>query len=112
MTAVVRCFYHQGIAQVPFASGTKYATDSVGTFKQPYISRSTVTADNVTAQSTAAAPAGSGVALVQVQQGKSVHVEVNPPNRSTAADTDSMIIRGDVTFVVGPDWSFSFLENI
>jgi hypothetical protein len=95
---------------VPFASGTKYATDSVGTVKQPYISRSSVTVDGVTAQSLAAAPAKAGMALVQVQTGKSVYIEVNPPNRTEVADADSLEIRGDTTFVVGPGWSFSVLE--
>lgn len=111
MTALVKVFYHQGIAQVPFATGTKYATDSVGTVKQPYISRTSVTVDNATAQSVTAAPSGAGMALVQVQVGKAVRVEVNPPNRSVTADADSLTIRGDTTFVVGPDWSFSFLED-
>lgn len=112
MTALVKVFYHQGISQVPFASGSKYATDSVGTVKQPYINKASVSVDNVTAASVDAAGAGSGVALVQVQSGKVVHVEVNPPNRSTAATTGSLSIRGDTTFVVGPDWSFSFLEDV
>jgi hypothetical protein len=112
MTALVKIFYHQGISQVPFASGSKYATDSVGTLKQPYIERASVSVDNVTAQSVTAAPPGSGVALVQVEQGKVVFCEVNPPNRSTSADSSSMSIQGDVTFVVGSGWSFSFLEDV
>ncbi len=112
MTAAVKIFFHQGVAQVPFASGTKYATDSVGTLKQPYIEKSSVSVDNVTAQSSAAAPSGTGVAFVQVEQGKSVFCEVNPPNRSEVASSASPTIRGDVTFVVGPDWSLSFLESI
>lgn len=97
---------------MPFASGTKYATDSVGTVKQPYISRASVSVDNVTAQSVTAAPSKAGMALVQVEQGKTVFVEVNPPNRTEVADANSLEIRGDVTFVVGPSWSFSFLESI
>lgn len=111
MAALVKVFYFQGLSQVPFASGTKYATDSVGTLKQPYINRSSVTVDNATAQSVAAAGSGAGVALVQVQVGKAVLVEVNPPNRSVDADTSSLTIRGDTTFVVGPDWTLSFLED-
>lgn len=109
MTATVRAFYFSGVVTAN-VTGNKYATDSIGLVKFPYLARDSVTVDTGTAQSIDAAPAGTGLLVVQVQAGKSVFVELNPPNRSTAADTGSYIISGEQTFQFGPDWSASFLE--
>lgn len=109
MTATVRVFFFDSIVAAPTV-GKSYTTDSVGLLKYPYLARDNVTVDSGTADSVSAAPAGARIALVQVQSGKTVHAEVNPPNRSTTADTASPVWRGDLTIAVGPDWTISFLE--
>lgn len=110
MTATVRVFYFDSIVAAPTV-GKSYTTDSVSLLKYPYLARDNVTVDSGTADMVDAAPAGAKIALVQVQAGKSVHMEINPPNRSTNADTASPIIRGDATFAIGPSWYLSFLET-
>lgn len=111
MAATVLVFYHSGLTTAHVAAGTRYTTDSVGMLKQPYIGRASLTANTGTAQSVSAAPAGTKIAYIQVQEGKAVHVETNPENRSTDADTSSPYISGSVTIECGPSWSFSFLER-
>lgn len=112
MSATVRVFYLDSVVTAPVSSSSgRYTTDSVQLLKLPYLSRSSATVTTGSAGSVTAAPANTKMALIQVQNGKSVHIEANPPNRSTDADTGSPIIIGDVYVVCGPDWTFSFLET-
>lgn len=111
MSVSVRVFYHSGLTTAHVAAGTKFATDSVAMLKQPYLARDKVSATTGAAVSTAAAPAGTRVAYVQVEDGKSVYFEVNPENRTTAADSSSPVVSGSATFECGPNWSLSFLEH-
>lgn len=111
MTATVRVFFHAGVTTAAVAAGTRYTTDSVAMLKQPYISRASATVDTGTAQSTSAAPDHTKIAFIQVQEGKAVHYEVNPPNRSTEADTGSPVLTGSTQFECGPGWALSFLEH-
>lgn len=110
MSTTVRLFYHAGISTAHVAAGTKLATDSIALLKQPYIARSSVTV-SATAASVDAAPPGTKIAYIQVEEGKSVHVEVNPENRTTDADTSSPVLSGETQIECGPNWSFSFLEH-
>ena len=114
MSALCRFFSHTGIstAYVNPASG-RYSTDSVGMLKLPYLAREAITADSITAQSTASAmttSTGTKLVHLQIETGKTVAVECNPPNRSTSADSSSPRYSGDVTFEAGPNWTFSILE--
>lgn len=115
MAATVRLFTFSGLMTAPVASGSmRFSTDSVGLLKYPYLANETITANTSAAQSTAAALSTSSeakVLLLQVQQGKAVHVEVNNPNRSTAATVDSPIVTGDQIIMFGSGWSVSLLEH-
>lgn len=111
MAANVLVFYHSGLTTAHVAAGTRFTTDSVGMLKQPYIGRDDVAANTSAAQASSAAPDGTKVAYLQVQEGKAVHIEVNPANRSSEADTTSPYISGDVTIECGPGWTFSFFER-
>lgn len=110
MTATVRCFYFSGVVQTP-GVGTRLATDSIQMLKFPWLDSDSKTVDTGTAQSIDAAPAGAKLLVVQVQAGKAVHIEINDPNRSTAANTGSFVISGEQSFAVGEGWSASFLEH-
>lgn len=112
MAATVYVFFHSGLSTAHVAAGTRYATDSVGLLKQPYIGRDDVNATSASATSSSAAPAGTKIAYVQVQEGKTVHYECNPENRSVDADTTSPFISGSTTFECGPGWTFSFFERV
>lgn len=110
MTATVRTFYFSGVVTAK-TTGRQLATDSVGLLKFPYLARDSVTVDTGTAQSIDAAPAGATMLVIQVQEGKAVHIELNDPNRTTAADTGSYVVSGEQSFNVGEGWSASFLEH-
>jgi hypothetical protein len=114
VSALCRLFSHTGIstAYVNPASG-RYSSDSIGLLKLPYLAREAVTANTGTAQSTATAlttSTGTKLVHVQIETGKTVAIECNPPNRSTSADSSSPRYSGDVTFEAGPNWVFSILE--
>jgi hypothetical protein len=113
MTAVVRLFSHAGVtsAAVNPAAG-RYTSDSVSMLILPYIARESVTASGTAQSTTTTLTTNSATKLVhvQVQPGKTVAIEANPPNRSTEADTSSPYYAGEVTFAAGPNWVFSILD--
>lgn len=114
MSALIRFFTHTGVstAHVNPASG-RYATDSVSLLKQPYLARQSITATTGSAQSTSATlteNTAAKIVSIEVQAGKTVAIEVNPPNRSVEADTDSPYISGSVQLECGPNWTFSIKE--
>jgi len=110
MTTIVRVFWHSGLSTAPVAAGTRYTTDSVALLKQSYVGRANLSVDSGTPAATDPAPAATKIAYVQVQSGKAVHIEINPENRSVAADTSSPILSGTTQFEAGPNWSISVLE--
>jgi len=112
MSCLVRIFSHTGVTTANVAAGTRYATDSVSMLKMPYLARQSITATG-TAQSTATpltANNGTKLLNVQIQAGKTVAIEVNPPNRSVEADNDSPYYAGEVTLEAGPNWTLSIKE--
>jgi hypothetical protein len=114
MTAIVRVFTHTGLITAPSSSaGGRFASDSVGLLKQPFLANEkiTVAASPVTT-SADTAPNGTGIAFVQVQAGKTVHYRLTPGNNEAATDaTDaSPVLSGDTVLNFGPQWRISFLE--
>ena len=115
MSAVVRIFTHAGITAAKVdAGGGRFSTDSVYFLKQPYLGSQTITATTAAAQSSDPATAGRGTTLVhiEVQPSKMIHYEINPPNRSANATTDSPTSSGKTSFEFGPGWTVSVLEAI
>lgn len=113
MATKVRIFSHSGLVTAHVSAGGRFASDSVGLLKYPYLGKESLTATTGSAQSSAAgtAPDATKVLNVQVEEGKAVHIEVNPPNRTTAATVGSPIIRGDNIFNFGESWTISVLEH-
>lgn len=113
MAATCRLFTFSGLMTAPVSSGSKqFSSDSVGLLKYPYMANETISATSSAASSAAGlAPDGCKVLLVQVQQGKAAHIEINTPNRSTAATVNSPVITGDVIFMFGENWTVSLLEH-
>jgi hypothetical protein len=114
MSALVRIFAHTSVTTAPVHSGSgRYTTDSVALLKQPYLARQSITANTSSAQSTSTALTSNPACKllsVQIQAGKTVAIEVNPPNRNVAADVDSPYFSGDVIIEAGPSWTLSILE--
>jgi hypothetical protein len=115
MTAIVRIFCHESLITAPSSSaGGRFASDSVGLLKQPYIGSEKITVGSGSPLTTAAltAPNKTGIAFVQVQAGKTVHYQVTPGNMETPVDaTDaSPVMSGDTVLNFGPQWRISFLE--
>lgn len=114
MTAIVRVFSHPSLITAPSSSaGGRFASDSVGLLKQPYIGNEKITVDSITPATTlaASAPSGTGIVFVQVQSGKTVHCQVSPANIDpVAATTSSPVLSGDTVLNFGPQWRLSFLE--
>lgn len=114
MSCLVRCFAHTGVTTAAVNPGAgRYTTDSVAMLKLPYLARQSLTVATNSPQSTdAALTENNGVKLlhIQIQAGKTVAMEVNPPNRSVTADTDSPYYSGDVTIEAGPGWTLSVRE--
>lgn len=110
MSTTVRMFFHSGVSTAHVAAGTKFAADSVSLLKQPYLDRQAITASGA-AQSTTAAPTGTKILYLQVQEGKAIHYEINPPNRSVEADQSSPVLSGETQIEFGPGWTISVLEH-
>jgi hypothetical protein len=116
MTALVRIFAHSSVTTAPVNAGAgRYTTDSVSMLKQPYLGRQSLTVTDGAAQATnttLTANANAKLLNVQVQAGKTVAIEVNPPNRNVEADSDSPYFSGDVTFEAGQNWTLSIKEVV
>jgi hypothetical protein len=115
MSALVRLYSHTGVTTAPVnAAAGRYTTDSVAMLKMPYLAREAITANTGTAQSTTTAlttNSGTKLVHVQIETGKTVAIEVLPPNRTgVSADSSSPRYAGDCTFEAGPNWLFSVLE--
>lgn len=113
LSALVRFFAHGPLITLPVnpASG-RYTTDSVSLLSR-YLAREAITASTGAAQSTAAAlteNSATRVISVEVQPGKIVAIEINPPGRSTSADTSSPRISGNAQLEGGPGWLYSVIE--
>lgn len=113
MSALVRIFAHTGVTTAAVNPGAgRYSTDSVQMLKMPYLARQAITATGTAQSTNTALTSNTGTKLlnVQIQAGKTVAIEVNPPNRSVEADSDSPYYSGDVTLEAGPNWTLSIRE--
>jgi hypothetical protein len=113
MTAAVRLFTFSGLTTIPVVSGKELRQDSVQAFKYPILGRDLLSCSTGAADSSeaASAPANTGVAWVQIENGKRVHIEIAPENHTlTEASNTSPIIEGNHSFPFGPSWRISVLE--
>ena len=113
MTAKVRIFYHQGIVTAPLmGGGAAFSAESSQLLDQPYLDSEVLICDTKKAQSTSGDRAGPAARLVriEVQPGKSIYYEINPPNRSVKASDHSPLLSGAATYPFGGGWTISVLE--
>jgi len=113
MTATVGIFFHSGLTTAPVdASGGRFSSDSVMLLKQPYLGRSFVSVDQNAAVSCSQAPQNTKLVRIEVQPGKAVRYEINPPNRGVVADSQSPLMSGSDQLQFGDRWTISFLEEV
>jgi carbamoylphosphate synthase large subunit len=113
MAAAVRIFAYGGLVAIASNSTSgRPVTDSVHVLKQPYLAGEQLAASTASAVSSAVATGHDGAALLQVQveSGKMVHIEVNPPGRSATATAASPQFTGATIIEFGKSWTLSVLE--
>lgn len=111
MSATVRLFAYPGIHTLASVSGTAFNTANAQVFKNPYEASALITAADVAVSSGALEGGSITCALMQVQNGKRIHAEINRGNSDArVATTSSPIYEGNVTIEFGPGWSVSVLE--
>jgi|WetSurMetagenome_2_1015567.scaffolds.fasta_scaffold00224_32 hypothetical protein len=113
MAAAVRIFAYGGLVTIMSVSASgRPVTDSVHVLKQPYLAGEQLAASTGAAVSSSAATGHAGAALlqIQVQAGKTAHIEVNPPGRSVVATAASPQFTGATIIEFGHRWTLSVLE--
>jgi hypothetical protein len=112
MAANVRVFFVHGLETLPVVAGSVLRLDSVMTLKLPPLAGERVSCDTSTQGNSAAAPDRTGLAYVQVEDGKKVAFEKSTANIDlrTVSATASPVISGNQTLVMGTGDRLSFLE--
>lgn len=113
----VRIFGYQGIVPLKVVEGEAQArSDSVFQLKQPHLWVQVLSAD-VTAISSVAptilAPYSTdltSVLRIEIPDGQSIRYEVNSPNRSLVASTNSPILSGRDQIQFGAGWRISLID--
>src|SRR5690349_10750287 len=110
MSAAVKIFAHRGVVQAPVSTNSRDSKDSVYMLEQPYLAAEALTAD-VTAVSSSAAttPTQTGILRVEIEDGKTIRYELNPPGRSVSATANSPSLSGKDQFHCGPGWMISVI---
>lgn len=112
MTATVRVFSISGLLIAEAQSNRGYS-DSVHVVKYPPLGRDLLSCDTSTADlsEASAAPTGSYLAVVQVEAGKTVYFEVNPPGiEAVEAGDTSPTLSGEQLLQWGEGWRLSVKE--
>lgn len=107
--ASVNISYYRGLAAFPVTRVDQNITGGAYALDQPQLSSETLSTSG-TAASSAAAPASSKVAMVQVPDGSTIRYVWNPPGYSTVADSTSPSLSGYQTFPIGPSWTLSAID--
>lgn len=114
MTANVRMFAFAGLVRAPSVGGVDLAYDSLMLTKTPYLGSQTLSPDTSAALTSdaASAPDGAKLALIQVQTGKRVHMEVTPNGHALrTATSNSPTVEGNQYIEFGPGWRISVIES-
>ena len=111
MTTAVKIFAHRGVVQAPVTTLARDSRDSVYMLEQPYLAAEALTAGGAAVSSSAAtAPAQTGLMRVEVEDGKSIRYEMNPPGRSASASANSPALSGKDQLHCGAGWTISVIE--
>src|SRR5262245_31619777 len=102
MTTAVKLFTHRGLVSTPITVTNRDSKDSVYMLEQPYLAAEALSvAGAATASSPASAPANTSILRVEVEDGKTIRYEINPPARQVAAGPNSPSLSGKDQFHFG-----------
>ena len=111
MTAAVKIFSHRGLVAPRVTTTSQTSSDAVFVLEQPYLAREALTAGaSATASSAATCPAETTLLRIEVQDSKTIGLELNPPGRSVAATANSPTLSGKDTYQAGKDWTISVID--
>lgn len=118
MSFNVRCYGHQGIVSMRLVNDAgQQHSDSVFQLSQPYVWTQLLTASGTAVSLalpvTVLAPFNgdvSNVLRIEVPDGQAIRFEINPPNVSRVAGTNSPKMSGVDQFQWGSGWSLSIID--
>ena len=110
MSCGVRIFGFRGITVVPQINPRQLVSDSVSNLTWPYEWRQFLAASEKAIFSKPESPDLAVVLLVEVDPGKRIRYELNPPNREERATCFSPALSGSETLDWGPGWTISIIE--
>lgn len=116
MSFNVRLHGHQGIVPMQVQDATQDHKDSVYNLKQPYVWTQTLSVSGVAVSSVAATPLApyitdvSSVLRIEVPDGQAIRYEINSPNISRVASSDSPKMSGVDQFQWGAGWKISIID--
>lgn len=107
----VRCFGHEGLAQMRLILPVQHTEETVFQLTQPYVFSQTLVVNGATPVALSPdATKGVNVLRIEVPDGQSVRYEINPSGRNVAAGSQSPILSGHDNFQFQPGWSVSFVD--
>lgn len=114
----VRLFGHAGLMRMKVLNAHQLNTDSVYQLAQPYLWASgPLTSNGATPVGFTNTNLPSGqttdntdLLRIEIPDGAAIRYEVNPPNRSISASTNSPILTGNNQIKFGSGWGFSFID--
>lgn len=119
MSFTVRIFGHDGLSRMKvLGSGAgQFSSDSVFQLNQPYLWAQQLTTNGATPVSSTIASTPSGktqdptdILRIEIPDGDAIRYEVNPPNRSVAASSNSPILQGLNQIKFGAGWVLSIID--
>jgi hypothetical protein len=111
MATAVKIFAHRGVVQAPVTTLARDSRDSVYMLEQPYLAAEALTASgSAVSSSPATTPVQTGLMRIEVEDGKSIRYEMNPPGRSANATANSPGLSGRDQFHCGAGWTISVIE--
>jgi hypothetical protein len=112
MPTAIKLFTHRGLVSTPITVTNRDSKDSVYMLEQPYLAAEALTAtSSPVSSSSATAPATTSILRVEIEDGKTIRYEINPPSRLVAASAGSPALSGKDQFHFGVGWTISVLEG-
>ena len=123
MSFQVRIYGHQGLVSLKVVNDSgQLHSDSVFQLSQPYVFQQNLTVSASALSSTLVTPATlaaagspfisdvSSIIRIEVPDAQAIRYEINPPNRTAVAGTNSPKLTGNDQFRWGSSWTISMID--
>lgn len=110
MSFSVRCFFYPGIVAAIQPQIVQQSADSVFMLRDPYISGQKLTSNGATEVASAAAPAGTKLIRVEVDDGNTIRYEIRMGANVRVASTNSPTLSGREIVFASDGAVFAFVE--